>query len=55
MPDANLVTSLCMACPFSTEEKQALLEARDLTARAEALRALLEIDSLGGDDPEQAS
>ena len=24
MADANLVTSLCMACPFSTEEKQAL-------------------------------
>lgn len=56
MPDANLVTSLCMACPFGTEEKQALLEARDPTARAEALRALLEIDSLGGDGPEpQAS
>jgi hypothetical protein len=52
MPDAGLVTSLCMACPFNTEEKQALLEARDLTARAEALRALLEIDSLDGDDPE---
>lgn len=55
MPDANLVTSLCMACPFSIEEKQALLEARDLMARAEALRALLEIDSLSGDDEPQAS
>jgi Lon protease-like protein len=52
MADPALVTSLCMACPFSTEEKQALLEARDLTARAEALRALLEIDSLGDDSPE---
>ena len=48
MPDENLVTSLCMACPFTAEEKQALLEARDFTARAGALRALLEIDSLGG-------
>lgn len=51
MPDENLVTSLCMACPFTVEEKQALLEARDFTARAEALRALLEIDSLGGGEP----
>ena len=52
MADPALVTSLCMACPFSTEEKQALLEARDLTARAQALHALLEIDSLGDDSPE---
>jgi uncharacterized protein len=55
MPDPNLVISLCMACPFSVEEKQALLEARDLPARAEALRTLLEIDSLGGDNSTQAS
>ncbi|MGE4483188.1 LON peptidase substrate-binding domain-containing protein [Acidocella sp.] len=48
MSDPALVTSLCMACPFTNEEKQALLEARDLTRRAEALRALLEIDSFDG-------
>ncbi len=47
MQDAALVTSLCMACPFGNEEKQALLEAWDLTARAIALRALLEIDTYG--------
>ena len=51
MPDTSLVTSLCMACPFTVEEKQALLEAWDFNARAEALRALLEIDSLGGGEP----
>ena len=29
MPDAALLVSLCMACPFEAPEKQALLEARD--------------------------
>ena len=48
MSDAALVTSLCMACPFSPEEKQALLEARDAAQRAQALRALLEIDAFDG-------
>ncbi len=48
MSDSSLVTSLCMACPFSQEEKQALLEAKDRVQRAEALRALLEIDSFDG-------
>lgn len=50
MPDAALVTSLCMACPFTVEEKQALLEARDSITRAEALRVLLEIDSFDKGD-----
>lgn len=48
MTDSALVTSLCMACPFSNEEKQALLEAKEQVQRAEALRALLEIDSFDG-------
>jgi Lon protease-like protein len=48
MADPALVTSLCMACPFTNEEKQALLEAKDNLQRAEALRALLEIDSFDG-------
>jgi hypothetical protein len=43
MPDAMLVTSLSMACPFTNEEKQALLEAKDQAERACALLALLEI------------
>lgn len=55
LSDAALVTSLCMACPFLNEEKQALLEAKDYIFRAEALRALLEIDSfddgLDGEEP----
>jgi Lon protease-like protein len=54
MPDQALVTSLCMACPFDPEEKQALLEARDEAERAHALLALLEINAFddGVDDDE---
>jgi len=55
MPDPALVTSLCMACPFDTQEKQALLEARDESERARALLALLEINAFddGQDDDEE--
>jgi Lon protease-like protein len=57
MPDAALVVSLCMACPFDAEEKQALLEARDLAERARALLALLEINAFDDrrDDDSKAS
>lgn len=48
MPDAVLVTALSMACPFSNEEKQALLEAKDPAERARALLALLEIGARDG-------
>ncbi|WP_298216472.1 LON peptidase substrate-binding domain-containing protein [Acidocella sp.] len=48
MNDSALVIALCMACPFSPEEKQALLEAKDPDRRAEVLRALLEIESFHG-------
>ncbi|HEY1857346.1 LON peptidase substrate-binding domain-containing protein [Acidocella sp.] len=45
MPDAALIVSLCMACPFAPEEKQALLEAKDEADRARALLTLLEINA----------
>jgi len=45
-PAPALINSLCMALPFSTLEKQALLEADDLESRREVLTALLEIDSV---------
>lgn len=41
MPDDVLVSTLCMVCPFSPAEKQALLEAPTATDRARALLALL--------------
>lgn len=51
-PLDSLVTSLAMGLPFEPAEKQALLEAPTMTERCEALTALLEIDSLEGDDDE---
>lgn len=41
--DARLVASLAMMCPFQVSEKQALLEAPDLTERARVVVALLEM------------
>ena len=49
-PNDRLVTSLAMTCPFGPNERQALLEAADLTARAEMVITLLEmalLDSSG--------
>jgi Lon protease-like protein len=43
----RLVTSLAMVCPFSSAEKQALLEASDLSKRAETMTAILEMAVLG--------
>lgn len=43
-----LINSLSMLCPFAPEEKQALLEARDLPRRREVLVALMEIAAHGG-------
>ncbi len=39
----HLVASIAMLCPFAPSEKQALLEAADLAARAELLTALVEM------------
>jgi Lon protease-like protein len=45
MPYGQLVISLCMACPFAPEEKQALLQAVTAADRAASLLTLLQIDS----------
>lgn len=42
----TLISSLAMICPFAPNEKQALLEARDLRARGNLLMALLEMASM---------
>ncbi len=44
----QLVNSLSIASPFGPEEKQALLEAGSLKARAETLIALAEMELAGG-------
>jgi Lon protease-like protein len=44
-PEEALINSLAMALPFDSSEKQALLEAADLTARRATLTTLLEIDA----------
>jgi hypothetical protein len=41
--DDRLVTLLAMLCPFAPQEKQALLEAPDLPARARLMTALFEL------------
>lgn len=51
-PPEALINSLSMALPFDPREKQALLEADTLAARAEALTALLHIDASDPIDPD---
>jgi Lon protease-like protein len=46
----RLVNTLSILSPYGAEEKQALLEARDLKARAEALVALAEMELAFRDD-----
>lgn len=53
-PLEALVNSLCMGLPFEPAEKQAFLEASDLSARFEALTLLLEIDVSDPDDEHQS-
>lgn len=54
-PDKLLVNTLSMIVPFSPPEKQALLEAPDLPARAKLLVALLDIASHEDTPPTQIS
>ena len=53
-PVNALVSSLCMALPFDSTEKQALLEAPSPTDRHAALITLLRFDAAGG-QPGEAS
>lgn len=49
-PAEALVNSLCMALPFEGAEKQALVEALDLTTRARDLTTLLSINAADSGD-----
>ncbi|MGE3622314.1 MAG: LON peptidase substrate-binding domain-containing protein [Bdellovibrionales bacterium] len=51
----TLVSSLAMICPLASNEKQALLEADDLSARADLLMALLEMASMPQAEVETAA
>lgn len=51
--DENLINSMAMMLPFSTCEKQALLEARTLFDRRNLLEGLLEFSLRGGEGEEQ--
>lgn len=46
--DETMINALAMICPFPPEEKQALLEARDLSARREVLEALMRFAAATG-------
>ena len=50
MEDHDLLTALCMMCPFAPPEKQALLEAETVAQRVEILQALLEFGLHGQDN-----
>jgi uncharacterized protein len=45
--DERLVSTLAMVCPFQPNEKQALLESPDLSARGRTMIAILDMASLG--------
>ncbi|WP_310496634.1 LON peptidase substrate-binding domain-containing protein [Sandarakinorhabdus sp.] len=52
--DESLIITLASVCPFAPAERQALLEARDLTDRARTLSALMSFAQGPGDgDPER--
>jgi Lon protease-like protein len=53
MPDRQLVISLAMLCPFSPDEKQALLECHDLVQLGEMLLALFELAVRGRTDDQR--
>ena len=53
-PDERLTTCLAMICPFEPNEKQALLEAPDLAARAEILLKLLQMAVVAQPEPDHA-
>ena len=53
MADRQLVVSLAMLCPFSPDEKQALLETRDLPELGEMLLALFELAVRGRNDDQR--
>lgn len=52
--DVQLLTTLAMVCPFDVSEKQALLEAETLKARADLLMAMMEMAIHGDESPHES-
>lgn len=52
--DIQLLTTLAMVCPFDVSEKQALLEAETLKARADLLIAMMEMAIHGEENPHES-
>ena len=52
--DVQLLTTLAMVCPFDVSEKQALLEAETLKARADLLMAMMEMAIHGVESPHES-
>ena len=52
--DLQLLTTLAMVCPFDVPEKQALLEAETLKARADLLIAMMEMAIHGEENPHES-
>ena len=50
-PSEYLINALCVMSPYGPEEKQALLEASDLKARADVLVALAEMELASSGNP----
>ena len=44
-----LITAVSMSAPFSADEKQAILECRELVAQADMVRSIMEMAAYGGD------
>jgi Lon protease-like protein len=43
MSDEDLINTISMCCPFDVNEKQALLEAKNLESRFEILKSLIQM------------
>lgn len=53
VPDDALINALAMVCPFEPREKQALLEAETVSARADVMIAIMDFALAQSDTPPQ--
>ena len=53
LSDLDLILTLSMICPFNTREKQALLESKSFSDRADMLLALLQMGVFGNSETDE--